>query len=176
MAGEVAAAAKQCLICGQDVVKRSKVGRPALLCGRAECERARAVQRARSARTARWHEPEYQEMVRQSAETWRRNNPDVKRSSARRSTLKNFYGLTVEQYDAMLAAQGGGCAICGAVAADSTGRSLHVDHDHNCCPGERTCGKCVRGLLCRRCNLGIAHFNERADLLVGASQYLSRRA
>jgi hypothetical protein len=31
-------------------------------------------------------------------------------------------------------------------------RPFCVDHDHTCCPGEYTCGKCVRGLLCDDCN------------------------
>lgn len=28
----------------------------------------------------------------------------------------------------------------------------HVDHDHACCPGTRSCGLCVRGILCPTCN------------------------
>jgi len=42
---------------------------------------------------------------------------------------------------------------------------LAVDHDHNCCPGQHSCGKCVRGLICGNCNtaLGLAH-NDAATL------------
>lgn len=63
--------------------------------------------------------------------------------------LRYSYGLTPEQYDAMVIAQGGVCAACGE---DPTPRGLVVDHDHACCPGDRSCGRCVRQLLCHHCN------------------------
>jgi len=43
------------------------------------------------------------------------------------ASLRRNYGITLEEYEAMLAAQGGGCAICGSVAKQ---RRLHTDHDH----------------------------------------------
>jgi hypothetical protein len=68
---------------------------------------------------------------------------------ARRESLKRKYGLTLEQYETKLEEQGGVCAIC---KAHPKKLSLHVDHDHSCCPGEKTCGKCLRSLLCTYCN------------------------
>ena len=68
---------------------------------------------------------------------------------SRRNALKSKYGLTLEQYDEMLDAQGGACAICKAPPVNTP---LHVDHDHSCCPGRITCGKCLRSLLCTYCN------------------------
>lgn len=63
--------------------------------------------------------------------------------------LQWLYGITVEQYERMLTDQGGVCAIC----TRKPGRvRLSVDHDHTCCPGRGSCGKCVRGLLCKSCN------------------------
>lgn len=73
----------------------------------------------------------------------------------RERKLLQKYNLTSEQFDAMLEAQGGGCGICGTPLS-SDGRSLHVDHDHRCCPGSTTCGKCVRGILCFQCNSSLA--------------------
>lgn len=61
------------------------------------------------------------------------------------------------------------CDVCDTTL---TTANLNVDHDHSCCPGQGTCGDCVRGLLCRACNRGIGSFQERADLLHRAASYL----
>lgn len=82
-----------------------------------------------------------------------------------------YYGITAAQYDAMLEKQGGGCAICGEQC--STGRRLAVDHDHQCCPGTQSCGKCVRGLLCGACNQGIGKLKDSPRLLIAAASYLT---
>lgn len=60
------------------------------------------------------------------------------------------------------------CALCGA--AD---RSLEIDHDHDCCKGERTCGKCFRGMLCRPCNVGLGMFKDSPTLLRKAARYIA---
>ena len=73
------------------------------------------------------------------------------------------YGITVDDFKAMLTAQGGTCAICG----DAPERRLHVDHDHR--TGQ------VRGLLCTGCNKGIGCFRDDPDRLRGAIRYLAER-
>jgi hypothetical protein len=75
------------------------------------------------------------------------------------------YGITIEQYDALLIAQGGRCAVC---RGSGDGKPWHVDHCHD--TGE------VRGILCALCNRGIGHFRESADLLRAAANYLERAA
>lgn len=84
--------------------------------------------------------------------------------------LKRFYGMSVEDYDALLASQGGGCAICHGV--NKSGQRLAVDHDHACCPGKTSCGRCVRALLCANCNLGLGKFRDDPLLLAAAIEYL----
>lgn len=88
--------------------------------------------------------------------------------------LRTNYKMTREQYDAKLAAQGGVCAICGREKALGIGErnSFHVDHDHDCCPGRKTCGRCVRGLLCNHCNPMLGHVDEDPEVLRRAAEYL----
>lgn len=82
-----------------------------------------------------------------------------------------LYGI---DYNAMLAQQGGTCAICGSYDPGGPGR-FRIDHDHSCCPDKlRSCGKCVRGLLCNRCNVAIAMFQDDPVRMVMAASYVSR--
>ena len=83
------------------------------------------------------------------------------------------YGLTRESYDALVVAQGGGCAICGRQCP--SGRRLAIDHDHRCCPGQKSCGKCVRGILCGPCNQALGQFRDNPDLMMTAALYLEQR-
>lgn len=82
------------------------------------------------------------------------------------------HNVTPERYEELQKAQDRKCAICGAM--ESRGRSFefHIDHDHSCCPGKRSCGKCVRGLLCSPCNTGIGLLNDSPDQLMAAAAYL----
>jgi hypothetical protein len=82
------------------------------------------------------------------------------------------YRITPEQYEAMLSQQGGCCAVCGATEPGGNGSRWHIDHDHNCCPGRKSCGECIRGLLCSKCNTGLGQFNDNPDTLVAAVAYL----
>lgn len=84
--------------------------------------------------------------------------------------IKRQYGITADQYDAMLAAQNGGCAICLRPPREA---SLHVDHDHACCPErKKSCGKCVRGLLCEDCNRALGMLGDDRDRIKRVLEYL----
>jgi DNA-directed RNA polymerase subunit RPC12/RpoP len=73
------------------------------------------------------------------------------------------YGITEEDFNAMLEKQGYRCAICGS---DNDGRELAIDHDH--VTGE------VRGLLCTKCNLGLGSFEDDITRLEKAKLYLGK--
>lgn len=89
----------------------------------------------------------------------------------------DYYGITAADYRKLLVEQGGVCRICGKpeTATHQAGslRRLAVDHDHKCCPGKTSCGRCIRGLLCARCNSAIGLFDEDSEVLLAAVRYLS---
>lgn len=89
----------------------------------------------------------------------------------RSARIKRNYGITLDRYEAMLTAQDGACAICRQPA--EKGRSLAVDHDHACCPTrKKSCGKCVRGLLCEDCNRVLGMFVDHIPRFEAAADYL----
>lgn len=98
--------------------------------------------------------------------------PAPKSERERRDTkLRREYGISVDEYEALEAGQGGRCAICGVDAnhGRNHGRgSLCIDHDHNT-------GK-VRGLLCHTCNLGLAYYNDDPQLFDNCGAYLRRNS
>ncbi|MCU1693912.1 MAG: hypothetical protein JWM64_3003 [Frankiales bacterium] len=97
----------------------------------------------------------------ESTQRWREQNPERYAESVKAHKLRS-YGLTLELYRALVHEQDGRCAICEEPEKD--GWDLAVDHCH------RT-GR-VRGLLCRRCNVGLGLLRDRSDLLRAAAEYL----
>ena len=78
--------------------------------------------------------------------------------------LKRVYGLSIADYEALLARQGGVCGICMKSGAEP----LCVDHCH-------ATGK-VRGLLCRACNTGLGFYKDDERLTAAATAYLRKAA
>lgn len=83
----------------------------------------------------------------------------------RRSPRRAQLGLSLEDYETLLAEQGGVCPIC--LFPPKT-RRLDTDHDH------RT--GAVRGLLTHRCNQGLQCFNDDPERLRRAADYLEAHA
>lgn len=117
----------------------------------------------RVAKQSRAWKESNRDRVNELGRAWYAKNKERRHTSDRRSYLQRAYGLTIEQYDAMLAAQQGVCAICLKAPRE---RYLTVDHNH--ATGE------VRALLCRHCNAGLGLYDESPELLQRAAAYLNR--
>lgn len=102
---------------------------------------------------------------------WANSNPEKVVENNRRGRLRR-HNMTLERYDELLASQGGGCAICGITAPTGKRSNFDIDHDHRCCPGAYSCGECIRGLLCNRCNTLIGRASEDLAILEAAIRYL----
>ncbi len=95
-------------------------------------------------------------------------DPERRRELNLTRNLKR-YGVTPEQYRAMLAEQDGKCALCGHVPAPGAVKAasrLHVDHDH--------VTGAVRRLLCNGCNRGLGYLQDSPSLLRAAADYIER--
>lgn len=103
------------------------------------------------------------EKFRARAAAWQKANPE----KVRAKHLKR-YGITIEQYEAMLKAQGGVCKMC--LAPCKTGKRLAVDHVKGSNP------PIIRGLLCVSHNTGIGLFDHDVNLLESAIRYLNDTA
>jgi nitrate/TMAO reductase-like tetraheme cytochrome c subunit len=110
---------------------------------------------------------------------WRDRHPDYEQKELYRSAeykratylsvgwdhfLKKTYKLSAEGFRTKLAAQGGGCAICGRRDSGEAGRQMHVDHCHK--------SGVIRGILCAPCNKGIGMLADSPDRLMSAATYL----
>lgn len=73
------------------------------------------------------------------------------------------YGITDADYQRMLAAQGGVCAICSR-GPDTVDGLLHIDHDH-------MTGR-VRALLCKKCNTALGNIQDNAEVVARMTKYL----
>ena len=96
---------------------------------------------------------------------------NANRATAPAASRRRKYGFTGDEYEQMLAAQGGVCAICLRPervrgAKSDQPRALSVDHDH--------ATGVVRGLLCHACNTALGHLAEDPDLFARAVAYLER--
>lgn len=106
--------------------------------------------------SAKWRH-DHPEKHREQSKKWAAINPEKRAAYVRKSR----YGLTPDQYSAMVSDQNSNCAICKAHY------KLVVDHDHET-------GK-VRGLLCHSCNRSLGGFKEDQAVLLQAIGYLQKR-
>lgn len=87
--------------------------------------------------------------------------------------LKYMYGLTPESWARRFAEQDGCCYLCSEPLDLSNPRKIHVDHDHSCCRGIRSCGKCIRGLACEPCNRAIGLLGDNPERIMRVAARLA---
>jgi hypothetical protein len=90
---------------------------------------------------------------------WRQMNP-----RKRRASRYAFYGMSIGEYERLLEAQNGKCAICGATKPGERIQHFVVDHDHQT--------GCIRGLLCNLCNVLLGSARDNPIILESAKAYL----
>lgn len=89
----------------------------------------------------------------------------------RHNSRRGARGMTIDAFIALLEPLR--CESCGdAGNADS----LVIDHDHSCCPGERSCASCVRGLLCNGCNSALGMLRDSRSRAEALAAYAGRVA
>ena len=101
------------------------------------------------------------------------NNPDKTKEKNRinsktRPAWKRHH-ISEDKFNELMKRYGGMCHAC------KTRKATVVDHDHSCCPyksGSRSCGECVRGLLCHWCNSALGHVKDDRNILLSMVDYL----
>lgn len=116
------------------------------------------------------------ERVLRSVAANKARNPEKYKRLNRASWYRTKFNISLDDYEMMVELQDGCCAMCGQPETAVNHRSgeiqnLAVDHDHACCPGDKSCGACVRGLLCRSCNQALGVYERIRE---AAQSYLGR--
>jgi hypothetical protein len=114
--------------------------------------------------------PVSREKAREYTARYKEKYPERVAEQDRRRNLRQKFGISLEDYDALIESQGGVCAICGQpeTARNPKGEAkpLAVDHDHGT--------GAVRGALCARCNTAIGLMQDDVERLASAIEYLSK--
>ena len=114
-----------------------------------------------TANNQKWRAKNRGHVRKKRVEEYQRDKKKVAALS-RKWLLRRQYNLTLKQYDEMLKAQGGVCAICGE---DNGERNLVVDHNHET--------NKIRGLLCTKCNAALGLLGDDLPGLLAAASYLA---
>ena len=107
------------------------------------------------------NEPEYKAARARLAQLDRLARPEFFRAREFAREMKK-YGTTVDWYRDKLIAQNGLCVLCSHLSHHhGTIQRLQVDHDHEHCDlHTKSCGKCLRGLLCADCNILLSYIER----------------
>lgn len=89
-----------------------------------------------------------------------RNNSNSRPNWKRHKMTESDFNKFLNKYD-------GKCHAC------KTNEAINIDHDHECCPNNFSCGKCVRGLLCHNCNTALGLLKDNKQKVIGLLNYIN---
>ena len=146
------------------------IGKPCKKCGSTEryssgnkpcvkCVKENSKQRSKNGKRNEWSR-KYKDKINSKNNAYYHSLTTEEKILRNRKQQVSLYGLTLEDYDAMMERQNGVCAIC----STETKGNLHIDHNHQ--TNE------VRGLLCGKCNRAIGLLNDDISLFTKAITYL----
>lgn len=104
-----------------------------------------------------------------SADMWPKHREC--KTCGRRLAMVRKHGIGAAEKTEIAEAQGG-CRICGH--AEPSAKGWVVDHDRDCCPGDKSCPNCRRGVICQWCNMVLGNAFDRPQILRAAAEYLER--
>jgi hypothetical protein len=147
------------------------IGKPCKKCGNNErycsgnkpcirCVKENSKRRFENGETKKWVKENKDKVYARNNAYYHSLTPEEKILRNRKQQL-SIYGLTLEDYDAMIDKQNGSCAIC----FQKQSGNLFVDHCHK--TNE------VRGLLCNKCNSALGFLNDDISLFENAIRYLT---
>jgi len=100
---------------------------------------------------------------------YKKEHPERRLINAR----KHMYKLEEDAYNEMLRRQQNRCLICGLLFDEKIKlKKTCIDHDHACCPGAKSCGQCIRGIICYACNTMLGFAKDNSEILQAGSNYL----
>jgi hypothetical protein len=149
--------------------RRNKPQAKCKLCYNADSKAYAAANPEKRKAQHRAYQLAYPERLAVNSRAWQLRNPEKTKVIA----WKSKYGI---DFEALWKAQEGLCASChkpmrrGGREIDS----VCVDHDKQCCPGRKSCGKCVRGLVHRNCNLVLGYARDDLCVLKSSLIYLEK--
>lgn len=108
--------------------------------------------------------PEVKEKYRVYNRKWAEEHKEQRYQSRRALQLKQKYGLTPADFDAILLSQDNKCACCGTLEFGPKGPV--VDHCHST--------GVVRGILCMQCNIGAGAVGDDPDVAIKLAEYLRK--
>ena len=147
------------------------IGKPCRKCGNTErycsgnkpcvkCAKENSELRSKNGKRTEWSRKNKDKIYPKNNAHYHSLTPEQKTLRNRKQQV-SLYGLTLEDYDAILEKQDSVCAIC----SKKPPGNLHIDHNHQTSE--------VRGLLCGKCNRAIGLLNDDVSLFSRAITYLS---